>query len=173
MIKSNPCKFIDDAGKRCGSIYHTATYHKPRKPIVGRSKPLKPKKAVVKKVTRKASKTALKKKLEKLVKDYVKRRDDYTCQYCGKYVTGTDCHASHVIPVSRSGYLQFEPKNMKVLCYHHHLNWWHKHPVEAGAWFTDKFPERWEYLTELHKQRLKPYTEVELQEKIDYYKSLL
>lgn len=121
----------------------------------------------------KSNVTKLKKRLEVLVKDYVKKRDDYTCQRCGKRVEGTNCHASHVIPVSRSGYLQFEPLNMKVLCYHDHINWWHKHPVESGKWFTEKFPERWSYLEELHKQRLKPMKEWELEEKIEYYKSML
>jgi len=113
------------------------------------------------------------KKLEKLVKDYVKRRDEYTCQKCGKVVEGSNCHASHVIPVSRSGYLQFDPMNMKVMCYHDHINWWHKHPVEAGKWYTDTFPERWEYLQALHIQRLKPLTYDELQSKIEHYKALL
>ena len=178
--------------KQCGSIYHTAMYHKPKKPIKrtaiekpdyvklllkasgeinrqhGLPEPVrKPRKK------KKPSKTLLKKKLEKLVKDYVKRRDNYTCQHCGKVVEGVNCHASHVIPVSRSGYLQFDPMNMKVLDYHCHINWWHKHPVEAGKWFTDTFPERWEYLRNLHIKRMKPMTELELQEKIDYYKSLL
>ncbi len=161
--------------KRAYSDYCAA--HKPRKPILSRSKPLQTSKTVSKPSkktpTRKALKKPLMKKLDKLVKDYVKRRDDYTCQRCGKFVEGADCHASHVIPVSRSGYLQFEPKNMKVLCYHDHINWWHKHPVESGAWFKDKFPARWEYLENLHRQRLKPMTVEELQEKIDYYQSLL
>ncbi len=172
---SKPCKY-------CESTEHTPfyCYKKPRTPIKARSKPLQATKASKtvskpskKTPTRKALKKPLMKKLDKLVKDYVKRRDDYTCQRCGKFVEGADCHASHVIPVSRSGYLQFEPKNMKVLCYHDHINWWHKHPVESGAWFTDKFPERWEYLENLHRQRLKPMTVEELQEKIDYYQSLL
>ena len=132
-------------------------------------KPIKTKPALKKK----PSKTLLKKKLEILVKDFVKRRDNYTCQRCGKIVEGSNCHASHVIPVSRSGYLQFEPLNMKVLCYHDHINWWHKHPIEAGKWFTDTFPERWEYLRNLHIQRLKPMNEQQLIDKIKEYKDLL
>ena len=98
-------------------------------------------------------KTPLKKvrdKAEKLAKEYVKMRDNYTCQMCGKKVEGSNCHASHVIPVSRSGRLRCDPMNMKVLCYHHHINWWHKHPTESGKWFTDKFPERMEYLKETY-----------------------
>lgn len=160
----------------CGVRGHSKFYCKNtlRKPIRARVKiPDSTKVKVPVKKKKPPSKTVLKKKLEVLVKDYVKKRDDYTCQRCGKKVEGVNCHASHVIPVSRSGYLQFEPLNMKVLCYHDHINWWHKHPVEAGKWFTDKFPERWEYLNELHIQRLKTMKEWELQEKIEYYKGLL
>jgi hypothetical protein len=29
-MKSNPCKFVDDNGKLCGSPFHTAMYHKHR-----------------------------------------------------------------------------------------------------------------------------------------------
>lgn len=35
---------------------------------------------------------------------------------------------------------------MKVLCYHHHIGWWHKNPLEAGDWFKATFPDRWDYL---------------------------
>jgi len=190
-MKKQTCKYILEDGSTCGSIYHTAMFHKAKKPlkrtvlkmvsayqatdsITGKRTTSwtedKPKKFRKNKTP---SKTLLKKKLEKLVKDYVKKRDDYTCQRCGLVVEGANCHASHVIPVSRSGYLQFDPLNMKVLCYHDHINWWHKHPVEAGKWFTDTFPERWKYLEELHIKRMKPMTEVELQEKINYYKGLM
>lgn len=164
-MANKPCK-------HCGSEFHLSLncFKKPVKP---RKTAVKVKKVKTPIKRKKATVTALKKKLEVLVKDYVKKRDDYTCQRCGKKVEGANCHASHVIPVSRSGYLQFDPLNMKVLCYHDHINWWHKHPIEAGKWFTDTFPERWEYLEELHKQRLKPMKDWELEEKIEYYKSLL
>lgn len=178
MIKSNPCKL-------CSSKYHTAAFCRSVKkaPVSGFdknrdrltkeqfSKIDKKKNNTVK--ARKEKISSLKKKLDKLVKDYIKKRDGYICQHCGKAVSGSDCHASHVIPVSRSGYLQFEPLNMKVMCYNCHMNWWHKHPVEAGKWFTDTFPERWEYLSELHIQRLKPLKEAQLIEKIEEYKAKL
>lgn len=124
----------------------------------------KPKKRV------KSQRTKLKKQLELLVKEYVKRRDNYTCQYCHLEVTGTNCHASHVIPVSRSANLQFDPLNMKVLCFHHHINWWHKNPLEAGEWYRQTFPERWEYLEALYKLPTVPTKEWQLQELIDEYK---
>lgn len=168
MKKTPKCKDCKEEGHYAISCRKT-----PRKPIQSRS--VKPKAVKAKTTKTKAKKPikGLKKKLEKLVKDYIKERDNYTCQKCGVKVQGTNCHASHVIPVSRSGYLQFEPLNMKVLCYHDHINWWHKHPVESGQWFRDTFPERWEYLDNLHKQGLKPMKAWELEEKIEHYKSML
>lgn len=95
---------------------------------------------------KKTRRRKLKDKLEKLVKDFVRNRDDFTCQRCHRRVEGTNCHASHVIPVSLDGRLDFDAQNLKVLCFHHHINWWHKHPTESGPWFIENFPERWEYL---------------------------
>lgn len=88
----------------------------------------------------------LKKILLEITKDIVRKRDDYTCQRCGKKVSGSKCHVSHVIPVSAGNRLAFDPLNMKVLCYHDHLNWWHKNPIEASIWFQQKFPTRHTYL---------------------------
>jgi len=103
----------------------------------------------------KTDKRKIKDKLDKVVKDIVKIRDESTCQHCFKVVSGSDCHGSHVIPVSRDGRLAFDTLNIKVLCYHCHLNWWHKHPVESGDWFTKTFPERWEYLENKYKENTK------------------
>ena len=97
-------------------------------------------------VAKKPTISKLKKELSKLVKDFIKKRDNHTCQYCGKKVEGNNCHASHIIPVSHGNVLSFDPLNMKVLCYHHHINWWHKNPMKSAEWFKQKFPERWEYL---------------------------
>ena len=53
----------------------------------------------------KTPKRKLKDKLEKIVKSIVKIRDKNICQKCLKKVEGANCHASHVIPVSRDGRL--------------------------------------------------------------------
>lgn len=95
---------------------------------------------------RKPSRKLLIKKLDDTVKQLVKIRDNYTCQKCHKVVTGTNCHASHVIPVSSGNKLRWDLLNLKVLCYHDHINWWHKNPLEACEWFKNKFPDRWAYL---------------------------
>lgn len=113
----------------------------------------------------KTSRQKLKEKIEKLVKQQVKERDNYTCQHCGKAnLEGANCHASHVIPVSASGRLQFDPLNLKALCYHCHLNWWHKNPLESGEWFRQTFPDRWEYLEKIKQEPKRPIKEFELEE---------
>jgi 5-methylcytosine-specific restriction endonuclease McrA len=86
--------------------------------------------------------TKLKKKLMLLVKRRIHIRDNDTCQMCGKIVEGSNCQVSHVIPVSAGNALAFDETNMKILCYHCHLNIWHKHPLKARDWFVNKFPER-------------------------------
>ena len=120
----------------------------------------------------KTKKRKLKDKLERLVKDEVKFRDNYTCQYCNKKVEGSNCHASHIIPVSRDGRLAFDPNNMIVLCYHHHINWWHKHPIEAAEWFNSKFGDLYAALLIKYNDNEKggPIKESWYEEQIERYK---
>ncbi len=102
---------------------------------------------------KKVNQTTLKKKKRKELllraKKVVYVRDKDICQHCDKKCIWSDRHASHVIPVSATGRLALYPLNMKVLCYHCHLNWWHKNPIEAGRWFASKFPERLKQLEKL------------------------
>ena len=113
----------------------------------------------------------LKKKLLELIKTYVKKRDNYTCQRSGQKVEGSNCHVSHVIPVSHGNALAFDPLNMKVLSYHNHINWWHKNPLEAAEWFKTKFPDRWEYLQK-HKNDVVKWKEEDYLEMIEKYKQI-
>jgi len=96
--------------------------------------------------TKKHSETTLKKKKRKELllraKKVVYSRDKDICQHCGKKCVWSDRHASHVIPVSATGRLALYPINMKVLCYHCHLNRRHKNPIESWRRFESKFPER-------------------------------
>lgn len=134
----------------------------------------KPKKEKPRTVNEKNLRKKLKKQNEELAKEIVKRRDNYTCQRCGKKVSWSDCHASHVIPVSRDGRLAYDPMNMKVLCYHDHLNWRHKHPIEAGRWFTDTFPERWKYLESQYAEGVRWTIPIQwLEENLDRLKNFL
>jgi 5-methylcytosine-specific restriction endonuclease McrA len=112
-----------------------------------------------------------KKKTEDAVKAYCKARDKYICQHCKKTLEKGNCHGSHVIPVSAGNQYRFDPLNIKTLCYHCHLNWWHKNPVEAGEWFKEKFPERHEYLFGKPRETVK-FTVEELQEMEKHYKVL-
>lgn len=113
----------------------------------------------------KPSISKLKKKLMLLVKKQVHVRDNDTCQWCGKSVTGSNCQVSHVIPVSQGNALAFDLLNMKILCYHCHLNKWHKRPLEATEWFKSKFPDRYKYL-EQHKNDVVHWKEYDYLEKI-------
>ena len=123
---------------------------------------------------KKSERRKLKDKCEKLAKTIVKIRDDYTCQMCHKRIEGVNCHGSHVIPVSRCGVrLSYDPINLKVLCYHCHLNIWHKEPTYSGKWFREKFPERMEYLEEKMKIPPSPVSMIELQEIHDNLKEQL
>lgn len=110
----------------------------------------KPTKAIKVQKPKKKKKPTSNKKIKKqcllLAKQIVYKRDKDICQHCKVPVSWSNRHASHVIPVSRDGRLALDPLNMKVLCYHCHLNWRHKHPIEAGEWFTKTFPKRWEVL---------------------------
>ena len=89
------------------------------------AKPPKKAKKPIKRLNRvkKTPLAKLKKQLMELVKAYVHKRDHDICQHCKKHVTGSNCQVSHVIPVSHGNRLAFEPVNMKILCYHCHLNW--------------------------------------------------
>ena len=107
---------------------------------------------------KKSNKTKLKEKLEKLLKEYIRKRDNMTCQWCGKVVQGSNCHVSHVIPKSHGNVLRFDIMNLKILCFHCHLGCWHKNPIEAAEWFKGKFPLRWEYLQQ-EKEKLVKFTE--------------
>ena len=99
----------------------------------------------------KTDKAKLIEQCEALFRQIVRARDNDTCQKCGKVVAGANCHVSHVIPRSRDKRLSIDPLNGKVMCYHDHLNWWHKHPCESGVWFRETFPDRWAYLEVAHK----------------------
>lgn len=95
---------------------------------------------------KKKNDTTLKKKkrieLLKRAKQVVYARDKNICQHCWVACNWSNRHASHIIPVSATGRLALYPLNMKVMCYHCHINWRHKNPIESGEWFANKFPDR-------------------------------
>ncbi len=123
----------------------------------------------------KKKKSPIQKKKEELwnvCRAYIKRRDNSTCQYCLIEVEGSNCHTSHVIPKSQGNALRYDDQNLKILCYHHHINWWHKNPLEAAAWFKEKFPERDKYLHE-NKNKIVKHRISDIQDMIDEYQDKL
>jgi 5-methylcytosine-specific restriction endonuclease McrA len=95
------------------------------------------------------AKTAKRKLIEEctlLAKKIAKSRDGNICQRCGASVYGGGAHGSHIIPVSADHRLALHPANIQTMCYHDHINWWHKNPREAGKWFDEKFPDKAKWL---------------------------
>ena len=46
---------------------------------------------------------------------HIMRRDNYTCQICGKYMPdGVGLHIDHILPISKGG--KSVPSNLQVLC---------------------------------------------------------
>lgn len=160
----------------CGELGHSKFYckNKPIKPIIRKVTKQPIKHTSIKKTvkTKKPNRSKLKKDLDKLVKDSVKIRDNFTCQHCHKKVTGTNCHGSHILPVGSHSNMQFDPRNIKVLCFHCHRHFWHNNPLEAGEWYRRMFPTNWAYLEAQSKVAPKIMT-YELQMMIEDYKRLL
>ena len=49
------------------------------------------------------------------LREKIARRDNYTCQICGKYMPdGVGMHIDHIVPVSKGG--KSVPSNLQVLC---------------------------------------------------------
>ena len=101
--------------------------------------------------------------LDTLCREYIRKRDKMICQMSGEKLTGSNAHCSHVIPKSAGNRLRWNPLNLKLLSYHSHINVWHKSPVEAGKWFTDKFPERWDYLQKQKVKGIKKFSMADLE----------
>lgn len=97
-----------------------------------------------------------------MAKKVVKLRDHGQCQRCFKPVKGTNAHTSHIFPKSTHSALKYDLMNLKLLCYHDHINWFHKNPVAAAEWVKERFPDRLAYLEKM--PRLKSYRVDVLQE---------
>ena len=125
-----------------------------------------------KKRKQKTERTKLKEELDELTKQLVRIRDNWTCQRCGKKVTEQNAHCSHVIPKSKGNALRWDLSNLKLLCFHCHINFWHKNPIEAYKWFKNKFPDRYKYLDK-HKNDVVKFSIIYLQTLRDVYKQKL
>ena len=102
---------------------------------------------------KKHSQTYYRKKCVTWAKDDAKKRDNYTCQYCGKTkIQGWQIHGSHIKPEGSYPSLSADPENIIALCATHHLAGmsrmignskepsWHGDPLYMADWFNKKYP---------------------------------
>ena len=97
-----------------------------------------------------------------MAKKVVKLRDHGQCQRCFKPVKGTNAHTSHTFPKSTHAAIKYNLLNLTLLCYHDHINWWHKNPVASGAWIRERYPERMAVIEKI--PRCRSYRMDDLQE---------
>lgn len=101
---------------------------------------------------------------DKAFSDYIRKRDNYTCQKCGKSYepksNGLQC--SHHF--SRRYYnIRFDPDNAIALCHHCHNYWYQKDVPEAARWLEAKIgKDKIDRLIELKNQKQKRPTASEL-----------
>lgn len=101
-----------------------------------------------------------KKKLIALHSLVVHLRDNYECQHPDCHITGKYLHCSHIFPKGAYPSMQFMPDNAVLLCYHHHLHWWHKDIIKAHDWARVHLGnERFENLC-TRSQKIVPMTAV-------------
>lgn len=113
----------------------------------------------------KSAKKRLKTRLWNLVREYVYLRDKSRCQWCLRPVEGQNRHPSHVYGKKAYPWLEFEPDNVKTLCFHCHINKWHLNPLDGYTWFSAAFPDRYARLQALKMEQHK-LLETELEEAI-------
>lgn len=73
------------------------------------------------------------------------RERDGRCLRCGKT---ENLQCSHVLPRTYM-VTRWNLDNAITLCVGCHLYWWHKNPLEAAAWYEEKFPGRYAELRAL------------------------
>ena len=102
-------------------------------------------------------------KLKKLLHQLVVVRDK-KCLKCGSKGI---LHASHIYPKGVYKDVEFDPDNLKALCYRCHLYWWHKNPIEASDWFKTTYPK---WYKKLRKKAMQPIGVVKPKLVYDYKK---
>ena len=120
--------------------------------------------------TKTSPRKKLVKKLDDICSKYIKLRDSYTCQRCGKTNAESQIHLSHVIPRSAGMRLRWDELNSKALCAYCHRRWWHANTLEATEWFKIVFPERYEYVMSEKTKGSRKFANFELEEMIADFK---
>ncbi len=83
------------------------------------------------------------KKLDDLARQVCYARDGNKSVLSGKTENLNPCH---IYPKGRYTRLRWDLDNLVTLTWNEHLNWWHKNPIEASAWFREKYPDRYKKL---------------------------
>lgn len=83
-----------------------------------------------------------------LLRLVVRARDENRCQWCNKYVEGSDSHPHHIIHKGGSLYLRWDLLNVVILCKKCHSKYHHRE-TDGLPWFQRTFPARWAYLEPL------------------------
>lgn len=120
------------------------------------------------------SRAKQKKKAVKLAKDIVKKRNDYTCERCGRSkAQGWQLHGAHVIPV---GYdmTAADPENLLCLCAKCHSlgrDSAHDNPVEFSRWYNEKYPDKFEELRKkAYEYSQNPFPKIQWEDVIEELK---
>ncbi len=122
-------------------------------------------------MAKKSERKKLTDKLDVLCRVIIRLRDDNRCQKCNKYITGSDSQPSHVIAKGNgASKRRFDLLNIKLLCNHHHIPWWHKNPLESGEWFKEKFLARYNYLEIYRGGKPCPISTQEMKDLVEMYK---
>ena len=118
----------------------------------------------MKKKLKTRSSTYYRKKCVIWAKLEARKRDNDTCQYCGRSKSqGYAIHGSHILPEGAYPLVSAEPYNIIALCSTHHLSGanprmgnkepsWHSHPLFFTDWFNKKWPDRYKELQDMDKE---------------------
>jgi hypothetical protein len=122
------------------------------------------------------AKTKRKKLTEKiceLMKQICRERDSYTCQKCGKKVSGQDAHTAHIRSKGVGGLrFKFDLLDVILLCFHCH-QMQHAGEWNAMDWLVERYPHRAEYLEYLKTLPPAKYKDKDLEDMIERYKGIL
>lgn len=122
----------------------------------------------------KSERFKLTKILDELCKRIIRIRDKDTCQHCLKEAKGSNAHTCHVVPKDNgASWRRFDLRNIFLGCYHCHINWWHKNPLEATAWYIKKYPKEYRYLAKYRGGKPAKISTPEMKELEQKYKEML
>lgn len=107
MIKSKPCKFILDTDVPCGSTWHTAYYHKPKKPIITRKRA----------ALRSAKEQLYQVWKEEVARPYLIERDGNRCNCCKRPAsTGEKLDIEHTLGKGSHPSMKKDLDNLTLMC---------------------------------------------------------